>query len=152
MQDELIFPASRFKAFVILVGCMAFVVAALVVALDKPLIGLAGVLIFGAGLPVAILMLRPGNVYLKLNAQGFEMATPFSKRMTLWKDVERLHIEVIRGSRMIAIVYKPGYAPQPALRKISSPLSPMEGAVPNSYAASCDEVLRALNEWHARYC
>lgn len=52
---------------------------------------------------------------------------------------------------MIAIVYRPGYEGQQTLRKVSKAVGGMEGAVPNTYSASCDEVLAALNAWHGRY-
>jgi hypothetical protein len=53
--------------------------------------------------------------------------------------------------KMIAIVYKPDYKDQKMLRKVSSSLAGMEGAIPNSYAVSQDALLATLNEWHARF-
>lgn len=151
MPEEIIYPASRLRAFVILIGCAVFVLLGLYTAIDRPLIGLLGVLIFGAGLPVGILMLRPGKVYLKLDAQGFEVATPFSKRRTSWKDVEAFRLEAVRNNRVVRVVYRSGFVRQPASGSGASALTATEGVVPDSYAVSPDELLRALNDWHARY-
>lgn len=151
MQHEIIYPASRMKAILLLFGCIAFVVLGLFVARDKPLIGWLCVIFFGLGIPAAVLMLLPGKVYLKLNPQGFEMASPFNKKLIRWSDVDRFYIGAIKGTKMIAIVFRPGYSDQQALRKLSSSVAGMEGAVPNSYAESRDGLLKVLNEWHARY-
>ncbi|HET7868585.1 MAG TPA: hypothetical protein VFL86_29605 [Burkholderiaceae bacterium] len=37
------------------------------------------------------------------------------------------------------------------LRKFSSAVAGMEGAIPNSYAVSLETLLATLNEWHARF-
>jgi hypothetical protein len=151
MQTEIVFPASRLKALLLLAGSCAFVAIGILMAREKPLIGWASVMFFGLGIPLSILMLLPNKVYLRLDPRGFEIGSPFSKKLTRWKDVERFYIGAVRGARLIAIVYRPGYSQQQALRKVSSKVAGMEGAIPNSYAASREEVLKALNEWHARH-
>jgi hypothetical protein len=80
MQHEITFPASRFKALMVLVGCAAFVAIGLLVSERKPLIGWASMVFFGSGIPVSVLMLLPGQVYLRLSPQGFEMGSPFGKK------------------------------------------------------------------------
>jgi hypothetical protein len=145
MQTEIVFPASRLKALLLLAGSCAFVAIGVLMSREKPLIGWVSVMFFGLGIPL------PNKVYLRLDPRGFEIGSPFSKKLTRWKDVERFYIGAVRGARLIAIVYRPGYSEQQALRKVSSKVAGMEGAIPNSYAASREEVLKALNEWHARH-
>src|SRR4051794_37680290 len=115
MQTEIIYQASRLKALLVFVGCCAFVAMGLLISSQKPLIGWASVVFFGLGVPLSVLMLLPNRVYLRLDPSGFETASPFSKKLIRWKDVERFHIGAIRGTKMIAIVYRPGYSEQQTL-------------------------------------
>jgi hypothetical protein len=151
MTKELVYPASRLKAVLLFLGCSAFVAVGLLVSKEKPLIGWACVAFFGLGLPASVLMLLPNKFYLKLTPQGFEVRSLFGGKLTRWSDVERFYIGSIRGTKMIAIVYRASYVDQQALRKVSSAVAGMEGAVPNSYTSSRDEILKTLNEWHTRY-
>lgn len=151
MQNELVYPASRLKAVLLFLGCAAFVALGLLVSKEKPLIGWACVAFFGLGLPVSFLMLLPNKFYLKLTAQGFEVGSLGGGKLTRWSDVERFYVGSIRGTKMIAIVYTPSYAEQRSLRKVSSAMAGMEGAIANSYASSREEILKTLNEWHTRY-
>ncbi len=151
MQNEVIYPASRIKALLLFIGCLVFVALGWWISTPKPIIGWSCVVFFGLGIPVSILMMLPNRVYLRVSKHGFEMASPFNKKLVRWSDVERFYIVAVRGTKLIAIVYKPGYAEQQVLRKLSSSVAGMEGAIPNCYTASREEILSALNEWHARY-
>lgn len=151
MTNELVYPASRLKAALIFLGCGAFVAVGLLLSKEKPLIGWACVAFFGLGLPASILMLLPNKIYLKLTPEGFEVRSLFGGKLTRWSEVERFYVGSIRGITMIAIVYKASYADQQVLRKVSSAMAGMEGAFPNSYTSSREEILKTLNEWHTRY-
>ena len=151
MQNEIIYPASRVKALLLLFACIAFVAMGIFLSKQEPLVGWAGVAIFGLGLPTSLLMLFSNKVYLRLSAQGFEIGSLFGTKLILWGEVERFYIGAVKGTKMIAIVYRPGYSEQQVLRTISSSLTGIESAIPNSYTASLEEILKTLNEWHARY-
>ena len=96
-------------------------------------------------------MLFSKKVYLKLTPDGFETASLFNKQATRWSDVDGFRLGQTRYVKMIAIVYRPGYKEQQMLRKVSSALAGMEGAIPNSYSVSLESLLATLNEWHARF-
>jgi hypothetical protein len=100
---------------------------------------------------MSILMLLSKKVYLRLTADGFEMASLFNKKTTRWSDVDGFRIRQTRHMKMIAIVYRPDYKDQKILRKVSASLAGMEGAIPNTYTVSQDALLATLNEWHARF-
>jgi hypothetical protein len=151
MQKELIYPASRRKALLLLVGCIAFFALGIFVLKKDPLVGWITAIFFGLGIPLSILMLFSKRVYLKLTADGFEMASLFNKQMIRWSDVDGFRLGQVRNVKMIAIVYEPDYKGQKMLRKVSASLAGMEGAIPNSYVVSPDALLPTLNEWHARF-
>lgn len=151
MQQELVYPASRKKALGLLAGCIAFFTLGIFIIKKDPLVGWITALFFGLGIPLSILMLFSRKVYLRLTVDGFEMASLFNKQSIRWSDVDGFRIGQIRNVKMIAIVYRPDYKDQKMLRKVSSSLAGMEGAIPNSYAVSQDALLATLNEWHARF-
>lgn len=150
-RSEQIFPVSKRKALLLLVGCLGFVLLAVMIAAQHPLIGWLGAVFFGLGIPVALLMLWPGRFYLRLDERGFELVSPFSRQFTAWRDVQGFYLCAIHGTRMIAVVYRDEHAMQTALRRFSVRLSGVETAIPGSYQAPLEEVLAALNDWHGRY-
>lgn len=151
MQQELVYPASRAKALPLLAGCAAFVALGIFILEKDPLVGWITTIFFGLGIPMSLFMLFSRRMYLRLTADGFEMASLFNTKMIRWNDVEGFRIGRVRNVKMIAIVYKPGYKDQKVLRRVASSLAGMEGAIPNSYAVSLDKLLAILNEWHARF-
>jgi len=152
MADELTYHASRSKAALILLACIVFVVIGYFMRLEKPFIGWACMIFFGLGIPVGLMMLfSPNSTYLRLDTEGFEMGSFVKKNRIKWSDVAGFELASIRGAKMIAIIYAPHYEGQKIGRAVAENLSGMEGAIPNSYNAPLDEVLKTLNEWQARY-
>jgi hypothetical protein len=145
------FKASRKKALLLFLGSVCFVAIGLWMSSEKPLIGWICVAFFGLGVPVSLLMLLPNAMYLRLDGEGFETGTFFSKHKTKWADVARFEIGSIRGTKMIAIVYIQEYNAQQLGRAIASSLSGMEGAIPNSYDAPLGYILAAMNSWKSRF-
>lgn len=71
MPNEILYPASRVKALLLFVGCLAFVALGVLIAKQNPLVGWLGVAFFELGLPAFLCMLLPNRVYLKLNPPRF---------------------------------------------------------------------------------
>jgi len=152
MADELTFTASRSKAAFVLLGSIAFVAIGYFMRLEKPFIGWACMIFFGLGIPVGLIMLfSPNSTYLWLDTDGFEMGSFVKKTRIKWTDVAGFEFATIHNTKMIAIIYAPHYEGQKMGRAVAENLSGMEGAIPNSYNAPLDEVLKTLNEWQARY-
>ena len=151
MTSEIVFRASRKKAALLLLGSVCFVALGVWMANEKPFIGWACAAFFSLGVPASILMMLPNVMYLRLDSEGFEMGSLRKRHKTQWKDVESFHIGSIRGAKMIAITYRQEYAEQRLSRKVAATLSGMEGAIPNSYNASLEEVANTLNAWLKRF-
>ena len=152
MAEERTYHGSRSKAVFVLLASIAFVVIGYFMRVEKPLIGWACMIFFGLGIPLGLMLLfSPNSVYLRLDSEGFEMASFAKKTRIKWTDVAGFEHASIRGAKMIAIIYAPHYEGQKAGRAVAEHLSGMEGAIANSYNAPLDEVLAALNEWRARY-
>jgi len=151
-RDELLIPASRKKAFVLLLGSLAFVAVGVFILKQNPWVAWLTMGFFGLGIPVSLLMLVSDRVYLKLTPEGLETSSLFNqKRLVRWHDVAGFRMGLVQNARMIEIVYRPGYTEQAALRKVASAMAGMEGAIANSYVLPLDRLLERLNEWHARH-
>jgi hypothetical protein len=153
---ELVFPASRKKAVLLLLGCIAFVAAGLMMASEKPLLGWLAVGFFGLGIPASLGLLLTDRVRLRLTEQGIEMYGLLGKPTAIrWSDIARFELATLPAGlaqpKMIAIVYRDGYTHQQGLRNAAAALSGVESGIGDSYRAPRAEVLRTLVEWHARY-
>jgi hypothetical protein len=148
---DVTFRASRKKALLLFLGSICFVAIGVWMSSERPLIGWGSVVFFGLGVPVSLLMLLPEAMYLRLDAEGFEIGSFLGKNRTKWDDVARFEIGSIRNTKMIAIVYARGYQGQQVGRAIASSLAGMEGAIRNSYDAPLGEILASLNAWKSRF-
>jgi hypothetical protein len=150
VHNELVFKASLKKAALILAGSILFIVMGVALTAEKPLLGWLCVAFFSLGIPAALMAMRPNATYLKLTDEGFEMAAMSRTTAYKWSDVERFQVIRVRGAKMIGIVFSAEYNRQMAARAVSSKLTGVEGAIPDNYNASVQEICRALNEWKSR--
>jgi hypothetical protein len=151
MQQIMYFPASKKKAALLLAGSICFVLLGYWGRNESPIVGWACMLFFGLGIPVSLFMAFSNRIYLLLDSQGFEMASPIKTVRIGWQDVAGFDLVSVSGAKMIAIHYREGYEKQRLLRGAARAVSGVEGAIGNSYAASLPEILRALRDWHHRF-
>jgi hypothetical protein len=150
MNETLTFVASRQKTLLILLLSIIFVILGVWMSAGKPLIGWLTVGFFGLGILVALVMLLPNAMYLRLEEKGFEMGSLVRKYRFDWKDVVDFRIGSIHGVKMIEIIFHPDYQKQALGRAVASTLSGMEGAIPDQYNASLEQILEALKTWKRR--
>ena len=150
--DAVTFRASRLKGGLLLLGASAFVAIGLLMRHEQAFMGWLCVGFFGLGIPVALVLLaRPGLIYLRLDAEGFEMGSPIKKYRVRWQDVEGFDLGSISGTKLIAIRYRESYLEQRMLRGVAGSLTGMEAAIPNNYDAPQAVVLETLREFHERH-
>lgn len=99
-------------------------------------------------------MLIPGTIRLKVDRSGIEMKTP-SKPMTLaWSDVDEFYVGHVQAglsrTKMIGIKFSESYGKQ-AARNFSAGLSGMEGALPNHFNKSAEEICEVLNSYKQKW-
>jgi hypothetical protein len=114
--------------------------------------GWVDLVLCGAGaLVFAWLLVKPQ--VLRLDEQGFTLDGGLLRRprQVAWADVDRFFI--YRGPRGVKIVgynYRPGRAPQSALRKIASVLgAESDGDLPRNWTISPEALVALLNDYHA---
>lgn len=151
VDDSLTYVASRKKALLVFLLSLGFVALGIWMSSEKPLLGWGGAAFFSLGIPVSFAMLLPGVTYLRLDREGFELGSLFRKHRTRWADVAGFGICTIHSNKMVAVFYDRAYQGQKLGRAMSSSLTGIEGAIPNSYNASPDDIAAALNAWKSRF-
>jgi hypothetical protein len=149
-NQELIYYPSRTKALLLLIVSIAFV------AIGWCVKEWLGVVLFGLGIPVALIMLLlPGMMYLRLDPDGIEICSIGRKNKIRWQDVESFKIVYIRYAKMIAINYRASFKQKVALAVVGALFGELLwGAIPvipNIYNVSLEELERVLNQWLERF-
>jgi len=62
-----------------------------------------------------------------------------------------IYVATIYGNKMIGIRYSTSYGKMEAARKVASAISGVEGALPNHFKSSPEEICEILNRWRQRF-
>jgi hypothetical protein len=152
MNDEtLIFEGNRKKAFLLLLISAGFACAGLFLNPEGEMLGWFAAAFFGLCFLVFVYMLIPGTIRLKVDRSGIEMKTMFKPMKLAWADVDGFYVGRVPGSKMIGINFSKSYGKLRAGRKFSASLTGMEGALPDHFNKSAEELCEILNrckqEW-----
>jgi hypothetical protein len=147
--DELVIPGSRRKAVLLLLIALGLVGGGVFLIVIGQPFGWIVAGFFALGIPLALLLLRP--TYMKLDREGVRIVVPFRSWRLAWSDVEEFYLVTMYGNRMIAIRYAAPYAGQRTARKVAEAMSGMEGALPDHFTRSPEELCETLNQWRRRY-
>lgn len=143
---------SRSKSVAFLVVSVLFVLGGIWLRDDGPVVAWLTIAFFGLGAAVFSANLLPGSSYLKLTSEGFEQRVLFRTHNEDWINIQ--HFEAYRNptssSRLVGFVYDPNYASTArgaAGRKISRSMVGLDGALPDTYGMSADELAELMNDW-----
>jgi hypothetical protein len=109
-----------------------------------------GVVLFGVGVVISVVMLLPGAGRLTLDQDGFQRVTLFLKFRTPWSSVDDFTVcemTMRRGRRMRFVGYNDRGLPT---NNASQQLSGRNAALPDSYGLSHEELANLMAEWRAR--
>ena len=151
MNDEVIvLTGNRSKAVLVLLGSAAFVAIGVAMVANGKAMGWGAIIFFGLGLLTGIYMLTPNANRLQIDKNGIEMKTLFKPMKLEWSDVDSFYVTKIRtgfaSTKMIGINFSESYKKLRAGREFSSALTGMEGALPNNFNRSAEEVCELLNQ------
>lgn len=156
MNDEkLVFEASRLKTVVLLLGCAVFLCVGIWFANDGDRWAIPVIIISAFGCLIVLSMLVPGNFRLTIDSSGVELKSPFRSINLAWSDVDEFYVGYIHTgpstTKLIAIKYSESYNKQRTGRKVSTQITGMEGAIPNHFNKSPEELCAILNSYKQRY-
>lgn len=143
---------SRSKSVAFLVVSVLFVVGGIWLREDGPVAAWLTIVFFGLCAAVFSANLLPGSSYLKLTSEGFEQRVLFRTHSEAWKNIQRFEAyrNSTSSSRLVGFFYEPDYASTArgaAGRKISRSMVGLDGALPDTYGMSADELAELMNNW-----
>jgi len=149
-DEELIIPGSRKKALWVLLAALALIAVGVCLILIGEFWGWVMVGFFSLAIPISIWSIA-SNHCLRLDSNGVEVRSPWKPTLIRWTDVDGFYVATMHGNKMIGIAYASSYKGLAAGRKVAAFLSGMEGALPNHYQASPEEICETLNRWRRKY-
>jgi len=131
----------------LLLGSAAFVVAGFFVLPTHPVAAYQGIVFFGLGVLVAVIQLLPNSSYLELDERGFTTCTMFRKSFVRWDDVAEFVPYTLgaRTRKRVAFRYAATYQPHATSRKFLRTLAGVDGALPDTYGRSAEDLAALLN-------
>lgn len=110
-------------------------------------IGWLPALFFGLGVVVFGVILLPNSAYLRVSQDGFTVCSLFRAHSYRWSDVGPFTVDRIGPNRMVVFNFSDQYRALPLARKAASAITGYEGALPDSYGMSLEELACLLNEY-----
>jgi hypothetical protein len=109
--------------------------------------GWAAILFFGTGGIVFCLLLLPGSAYLKLDPAGFTICSLFRTHSIRWQEVDSFEVARIASRKMVVFNFSNLHRGPEFARKLASKISGYEGALPETYGLSAEELAAVMNRW-----
>ena len=154
-EDPIVLAASKRKAVLLLIVCGVFVAIGVFLIARGERLAWFGVAFFGLGVIVSVVLLLPGSTSLTIDRSGIRMTHMFRTTVIRWSDVDSFYVGFIRTglatTKMIGINYAASYEGQQTGRKAALALTGMEGAIPNQYQVSPEELCELLNAAKRRW-
>ena len=145
--EAIVIKSSVWKLLWLIVLLGALLVMAL--AALPSLAGWLGTLFLGALLPIALYIYRPSASYLKLHANGLDIAVAGRKRTIHWSDVIGFHLHEERGDKRIGVLYSDACIQRNATQPWQTQDADAEW-IRDLYAMPVKELCDILNRWAVR--
>ena len=143
---------SRWKVVMVLGICAMFVAGGWFMVTQGEWFGWVVAGFFGPGglAVIAVLLLR-GWPSILLDEDGFEFTAVFRRSRFAWSDIDAFFVTDISGAKMIGIDFAPHYKPMRRTRRWVHAFTGMEGAIPDQYALSPEDLCTLLSQWRERH-
>ena len=109
--------------------------------------GWAGILFFGFGVIVYVLLLLPGSAYLRLDPTGFTVCSLFRAHATSWFEVDSFEVARMRGRKLVVFNFSNLHRGQEFVRKLAVAIGWHQGALPDTYGLFAEELAAMMNDW-----
>ena len=101
---------------------------------------------------VFTVFLLPGSAYLELGPDGITVCTFFRRDSWRWSDVASFGIARIGSTaRMVVIKFSSAYPRARRARRFAELLTGHEGALPDSYGLSVEDLVALLNTYKSHH-
>jgi len=128
--------------------CAGFVAGGIWMIRDGEKTGWFVASFFGLGIPVFLLQLFPKSSFLTVREEGIEFCALFRTHKVGWSDISEFGVCRVPGARMVGFNYSPEYQQASKARALAKALTGCEGALPETYGFSADDLLQLLSAYH----
>ncbi len=139
---------SRIRTIGLLAASLAFLVVALLMAREQPMLGYLGAAFCAATAVVFGVQLVPGASFLELTAEGFTFAGMFRKKSELWRDIRGFGVWRASRNKMVGWLYMPGH--QVRGQSFSEAMTGVHGSLPDTYGMKAEDLADLMNELKRR--
>jgi hypothetical protein len=162
-SSALVLQPSRRRASLYVLGCLGFVAAGTWIAYTgeelTPAFGWLAVVFFGLCAIVFLVNALPNSSCLTLTHEGFVVRSLFrSQPLVRWSEVERFEVGSLGGrSRMVVFYFAASFkrkltgdAAGGKIMRLAQRIGGHEGALPDTYGLSAEDLATLMNEWRDR--
>lgn len=149
-QEITLYPSRKAWLPVLVISLVFCVIGVWMISKDDWR-GWLGLSFFGLCALVSALMVTfPQVSSLRLTIDGFYMGSLIRTQFTRWRDVTGFGVASISMNKMVVFNYSASYSGQRFGRKVAADLAGWEGALPDTYGMSADELANLMNSWKRR--
>jgi len=145
------FRPSKWKTLGLFLISLLFTLAGILMINDGQMMGWFVSVFFGIGCLVFIAILLPNSSYLRLSEKGFEMRSLFKSSFTNWNEVDQFEPRYIGVNKMVFFKFNSNYEKSGGFKGMVEEMAKNEGALPDTYGHSAEELAELLNEWKNKY-
>ncbi len=154
LKPQTLYPKKSSALWLLLV-CLLFVIAGIWMGNSNGWIGYACAVFFGLGIPIALIQLLPGSSYLRLDETGLVIRHLFRDHRVLWQDVDQFFVVGLKQTgitvyKVVGFNFVPSYDRQRIARHFAIAIGKCEGALPETYGMSAEELADKLNSYLRR--
>jgi hypothetical protein len=141
---------SRLKWVLILLGCAGFVAIAVLLMPKNEAMTWLAIAFFGIGIAVALVMLMPGAGGMILDREGFTIVNLFRRNVILWTDATDFVADTIPMTVKKTVLFNLASAKSKMLGRLNVGLTGRNGAIPDTYGLSADDLANLMAQWRER--
>ncbi|CAN5882011.1 hypothetical protein BH23ACT11_BH23ACT11_23670 [soil metagenome] len=154
-EETTVLKPSRARTFALLAGSGVLTAASVYITLSGETPAWFGWFVasfFGLCTLVFLVLLLPGSAYLKVTPEGFTICSLFRSSTYSWMAVESFKAgEIGLNNNGVVFDFSREYEGQELGRDIASSLAGHEGALPDTYGMSPEDLAEFLNRCRRRY-
>jgi hypothetical protein len=139
---------KKTKLLLLLLISVVFVIGGVWMVRDGEKIGWLCVGFFALGILVFLIQLFPKSSFLTVSEEGLEFRVLFRSHKLPWRDISEFGVYTVPGARMVGFNYSSEYQRAPKVRAVVKALAGFEGALPDAYGFSAEELVQLLSTYH----
>lgn len=151
LEEKILYPKKSKAIFGLVLPLLLTAVGIWMVLYKNAILGWIATIFFGLGVVIAFINLLPNASYLKLYKDGFEFCTMYKKDRYNWDDIQSFSTGTANFKTMVTFNFAESFQKYKTMRKVSAKIGGKEGALPDTYGLTANELAYLMNEYKHTY-